>query len=104
MKIQIMSPAADRVDFKVQPAKRPTTLEGKVVGVYGNQTGGDDVVGDRIIEHLGRRFSNIKFVRYGGPANAKAGRPALSRGTHIDDEEAAKIAQEVEVVVGATAH
>ena len=104
MKIQIMSPAADRVDFKVQPARRPETLAGKKVGVYGNQTGGDDVVGDRIIEHLNKRYPGIQTVRYGGPKAAKPGRPSLSRGNHIDDEEAKRIAQEVDVVVGATAH
>lgn len=104
MKVQIMSPAADRVNFKVQPARRPDTLAGKRIGVYGNQTGGDDVVGDRLIEHLSKRFPDAKFVRYGGPPAAKPGRPALSRGTHIDDDEAKKIAQEVDVVVGATAH
>ena len=33
MKVQIMSPAADRVDFKVPPAPRLTTFEGKTIGV-----------------------------------------------------------------------
>ena len=31
MKVQIMSPAADRVDFKVPPAPRITTFEGKPI-------------------------------------------------------------------------
>ena len=104
MKIQIMSPAADRMNFRVRPALLPASLDGKTVGLYGNQTGGDDVVGDRIAEHLNRRYPGMKIVRYGGPRNAKPGRPALSRATHIDDEEAARIAGEVDLVVGATAH
>ena len=29
MQVQIMSPAADRVDFKVPPAPRLTSLEGQ---------------------------------------------------------------------------
>lgn len=104
MKIQIMSPAADRVDFKIRPAPRLSTLEGKTIGIYGNQTGGDDVVGARVMEHISKRYKNVKFVVYGGPKNAKPGRPALSRGTHIDDDEAARIASEVDAVIGATAH
>ena len=44
MKLQIMSPAADRVDFKVPPAPRLTSLEGKTIGLYNNMTGGADVV------------------------------------------------------------
>ena len=34
----------------------------------------------------------------------RPGRLALSRGNHIDAEEAARIAAEVDAVVGATAH
>ena len=40
MKVQIMSPAASRVDFKVPPAPRLTTFEGKTIGLYNNMTGG----------------------------------------------------------------
>lgn len=32
MKLQIMSPAADRVDYEVPPAPRLSSLEGKTVG------------------------------------------------------------------------
>ena len=43
MKLQIMSPAADRVDFKVPPAPRLAGLEGKTIGLYNNMTGGADI-------------------------------------------------------------
>ena len=56
MKLQIMSPAADRVDFKVPPAPRLETLEGKTIGLYNNMTGGADVAVDRVAEHLSQRF------------------------------------------------
>ena len=102
MQVQIMSPAADRVDFKVPPAPRLTTLEGKTVGLYNNLTGGADIAVDRVAEHLSRRFRHVQFERYGG--DLRPGRPALSRGTHIDAEEAARIAAEVDAVIGATAH
>jgi len=46
--------------------------------------------------------SPFKFQRYGG--DLREGRPALSRGVHIDEEEAARIATEVDAMVGATAH
>ena len=65
-------------------------------------TGGADVAVNRVAEHLSRRFANVKFERYGG--DIRGGRPALSRGNHIDDEEAALIAGEVDAMIGATAH
>ena len=102
MKLQIMSPAADRVDFKVPPAPRLASLEGKTIGLYNNMTGGADIAVDRVAVHIGNRFPNVKFERYGG--DLRPGRPALSRGTHIDDKEAAQIAREVHAVIGATAH
>jgi hypothetical protein len=102
MKLQIMSPAANRVDFQVPPAPRLTALEGKTIGLYNNMTGGADIAVERVAEHLSRRFSNVKFERYGG--DLRPGRLALSRGNHIDDEEGARIAGEVDAVIGATAH
>jgi hypothetical protein len=102
MKVQIMSPAADRVDFKVPPAPRLASLEGKTIGLYNNMTGGADVAVDRMAEHISRRYPNVRFERYGG--DLRPGRPALSRGNHIDEEEAALIAAEVDAVIGATAH
>ena len=51
MKVQIMSPAADRVEFKVPPAPRLASLEGKTIGLYNNMTGGADIAVDRVAEH-----------------------------------------------------
>ena len=102
MKVQIMSPAADRVDYRVPPAPRLTSLDGKTIGLYNNMTGGADIAVDRVAEHISERFSGVKFERYGG--DLRSNRPALSRGNHIDDEEAARIAEEVDAVIGATAH
>lgn len=102
MKVQIMSPAANRVDFKVPPAPRLSGLEGKTIGLYNNMTGGADIAVDRVAEHLAQRFPGVKFERYGG--DLRSGRPVLSRGIHIDEEEAARIAGEVDAMIGATAH
>ena len=102
MKLQIMSPAAERVDFKVPPAPRLAGLEGKTIGLYNNMTGGADVAVEWVAERISQRFPNVKFERYGG--DLRPGRPALSRGNHIDDEEGAKIAAEVDAMIGATAH
>jgi hypothetical protein len=77
-------------------------LEGKTIGLYNNMTGGADVAVERVAEHLGRRYPSLRFERYGG--ERRPGRPALSRGTHIDAEEAARIAAEVDGMIGATAH
>ena len=102
MKVQIMSPAAGRVDFKVPPAPRLTTFEGKTIGLYNNMTGGADIAVDRFAERLQERYPSVRFERYGG--DLRSGRPVLSRGVHIDEEEAARIASEVDAMVGATAH
>jgi hypothetical protein len=102
MKVQILSPVADRVDFKVPPAPRLASLEGTTIGLYNNMTGGADIAVERVAEHLSRRYANITFERYGG--NLRPGRPALSRANPIDAEEAARIAVEVDAVIGATAH
>ena len=102
MKLQIMSPAADRVDFKVPPAPRLASLEGKTIGLYNNMTGGADIAVERVAAHISQRFPNVKFERYGG--DLRPGRPALSRGNHIDAEEAGRIAAEVHAMIGATAH
>lgn len=102
MKLQVMSPAADRVDFKVPPARRLDTLAGKTIGLYNNMTGGADVAVERVATHLARRFPEVKFERYGG--DLRPGRPVLSRGVHIDEDEAAIIAGEVDAMIGATAH
>ena len=102
MKLQIMSPAADRVDYKVPPAPRLSGLQGKTIGLYNNMTGGADIAVDRVAERISKRFHGVKFERYGG--DLRPGRPALSRGTHIDDEEASLIATEIDAMIGATAH
>ena len=102
MKLQIMSPAANTVDFKVPPAPRLSSLEGKTIGLYNNERGGGDIAVERVAEHISRRYSNVKFERYGG--NLRPGRPALGRKNHIDAEEAGRIAMEVDAFIGATAH
>lgn len=102
MHVQIMSPAADRVDFQVPPAPRLSSLEGKTIGLYNNMTGGADIAVDWVAELLSRRYPTVRFERYGG--DRRPGRPALSRGVHIDAEEAARMAAEVDAVIGATAH
>jgi hypothetical protein len=79
-----------------------TGLEGMTIGLYNNMTGGADIAVDRVAEHLSQRYPTVRFERYG--SERRPGRPALSRGTHIDAEEAVRIAAEVDAVIGATAH
>jgi len=102
MKVQIMSPAADRVDFNVPPAPRLGILVGKPLALYNHLPGIPHNAVERVAEHLGRRYPNVTFERYGGVL--RPGRPTLSRGNHIDAEEANRIAAEVDAVIGATAH
>ena len=57
---------------------------------------------ERVAEHISRRYPNVKFERYGGDLQA---RPSCAQPrNHIDAEEADRIAQEVDAVIGATAH
>ena len=102
MEIQILSPAANQVDFEVSPAPRLTSLSNKIIGLYNNMTGGADIAVNRIAHHLKQRFPGIQFESYGG--DLRPGRPALSRQVHIDDEEASVIATEIDAMIGATAH
>ena len=102
MKVQIMSPVANQVDYRVPPAPRLASLNGKTIGLYNNMTGGADIAVERVASRISQRFPNVKFERYGG--DLRPGRPALSRGNHIDEEEAARIATEVDAMIGATAH
>ena len=59
MKLQIMSPAADRVDYKVPPAPRLSGLQGKTIGLYNNMTGGADIAVDRVAEHISKRYPGV---------------------------------------------
>ena len=77
-------------------------LDGKTIGLYNNMTGGADIAVDRVADLISQRFPSVKFERYGG--DLRPGRVALSRGNHIDEEEAARIATEVDAMIGATAH
>ena len=58
MRFQIMSPAADRVDFKVPPAPRLPGLEGKTIGLYNNMTGGADIAVERVASRISQRVPN----------------------------------------------
>ena len=95
-------PRRGQSGFHGAPSPSPGQPGGKTIGLYNNMTGGADIAVDRVAEHLSQRYHHVKFERYGG--DRRPGRPALSRGTHIDAEEAARIAAEVDAVIGATAH
>ena len=91
MKVRIMSPAADRVDFKVPPATRLTNFASKTIGLYNNMTGGADVAVDCFAEQLQRRYPSVKFQRQvpalrrrpaRRPSRAQPGRPHRRRGSH----------------------
>ena len=87
-------------EFPYPPGTSDVHHEIELVVALGRE--GADIAVDRVAEHISQRFSNVKFERYGG--DLRPGRVALSRGNHIDDEEAARIATEVDAMVGATAH
>ena len=75
MQLQIMSPAASRVDFKVPPAARLDTLEGKNHWPLQQHDRRGPMWPSTVSpEHLSRRFSNVRFESYGGqPARRPPG-------------------------------
>ena len=80
MKVQIMSPAADRVDFKVPPAPRLATFEGKTIGLYNNMTGGADVAVGPLRRAVaapvsGRQVPALRRGPARGSSSTQPGRP-----------------------------
>ena len=73
MKLQIMSPAANRVNFKVPPAPRLTSLEGKTIGLYNNMTGGADIAVERVAGPPGAQ-PREPYRRRGGSPDSRRGR------------------------------
>ena len=80
MKLQIMSPAAVRVDYETPPAPRLNSLEGKTIGLYHNMTGGADIAVERAAERLGQRYPSLKFraLRRRPAAGAAGAQPRQS--------------------------
>jgi len=90
--LEVLNPVAPmQGELEAEPlAPRPSSLEGKSIGLKWSGTANGDVVLRRVQELLEKRIPGATFIFYSGALPAP--RPMMER-----------IKQEVDVVIGATA-
>jgi hypothetical protein len=94
VKLVVANPNA-RIDVtRIQPAPRPTTLDGATVGLYWNIKAGGDIALDRVEELLAGRLSDARFVRYVGSIGSTV--------RHLTPADADEIHANCDVVIGTT--
>ena len=91
-KIEVLNPVAEMppASQNVKPAPRPSTLEGKRVGLYWNYKPGGNYVLERVGEEIKTRFKGASVKMYPSP------RP-------VPQSILDAVKNECDVVVGATA-
>ena len=91
-KIEVLNPVAEMppASQNVKPAPRPSTLEGKRVGLYWNYKPGGNYVLERVGEEIKTRFKGVSVKMYPSP------RP-------VPQSILDAVKNECDVVVGATA-
>jgi hypothetical protein len=94
-RLEVLNPVAQMVEHSVPPAHRLSELAGKRIGLYWNMKGGGDVALDRTEELLKERFPGVTLRRYIGSVGFAM--------RHCTAEDADRIAQECDAVVGTTA-
>ena len=93
-KLEIFNPQASTVIEALEPAPRLAELAGKSVALWWNMKAGGDVALDRTAQILTQRFPEMQFKHYVGSVGAML--------RHATAEDAAKISQECDAVVGTT--
>ncbi len=93
--LEILNPVAEIKRGKVEPAKRPSTLEGKTIGLYWNQKPGGDIALGHMARELSKRFPRVTFKEYVGSVGSPS-RQATA-------EDVARMAKEVDAVIGSNA-
>ena len=92
--LEVASPVADAAIVKIDPAPRPSDLEGKRIGLYWNYKPGGDVALKRIQEILAERFPSATFVHAQGSVGGTV--------KHLTPKGADDFASQIDVVVGTT--
>ena len=85
-------PQATAIIESVKPAPRLADLTGKKIGLWWNMKGGGDAALDRTAEILSSEFPGTEFRHYTGSVGAML--------RHATAEDAERIAQECDAVVG----
>ncbi len=93
--LEILNPVAEIKRGNVEPAKRLSTLEGKAIGLYWNQKPGGDIALGHMARELSRRFPGMTFREYVGSVGSPS-RQATA-------EDVARMAKEVDAVIGSNA-
>lgn len=92
--LEVLNPVAISEEKNIPPAARPEELTGKRVGLYWNIKSGGDVALDRVEEVLKERFPGITTSRHIGSVGFMM--------RHLTPDDAEKIAQTCDMVVGTT--
>jgi hypothetical protein len=93
-KLEILNPQAGTVIEAAKPAPRLAELTGKRIGLWWNMKAGGDVALERTAQILAQRFPGTQFTQYVGSVGAML--------RHATAEDAAKISQQCDAVVGTT--
>ena len=94
VRLEVANPVAESVIPRIEPAPRPTELDGVTVGLYWNFKPGGNVGLDQVAVRLRERYPNTKFINYEGAVGASV--------RHVTPKQADQIASECDVVVGTT--
>src|SRR5262245_47906799 len=65
-RLDVLNPVAEVEHRTVTPASRPSSLEGKTVGLIWNMKAGGDIALNRITELMGERIRGVRIVRFDG--------------------------------------
>jgi len=92
--LKVFNPVAKSVKTHLEPAPRPSDLNGKRIGLYWNLKAGGDVALKRTMELLSEPFPGARFGFYQGEVGFMM--------RHLTPKGAERIAREVDVVIGTT--
>lgn len=94
VELVVANPVAESDVQRIEPARRPSDLTGKRIGLYWNLKPGGNVGLDRVEQRLRERFATAEFVRFEGSVGASV--------RHLTPKDADRVASQVQVVVGTT--
>jgi hypothetical protein len=92
--LEVLNPVAEAEEKFIPPASRVKDLSGKRVGLYWNMKSGGDAALDRIETLLKERYPGISAQRYIGSVGFMM--------RHLTPEDARRMSEECDVVVGTT--
>ena len=95
VKLSVLNPVAESMQTRVTLPPRLGTLNGKRIGLYWNMKAGGDVALRATEQMLKERYPDAQFTYYHGDVGQ------ILR--HVTSGMAARMAREVDAVVGTTA-